>query len=55
MKIVILFDGFKEILFPGIKHIQEEKLSKLKMGKFSKKTSEEFYGEHIGKPFFPNL
>lgn len=25
------------------------------MSKFNKQTSELFYGEHIGKPFFPNL
>lgn len=25
------------------------------MSKFTKETSEIFYGEHIGKPFFPNL
>lgn len=25
------------------------------MSKFTKETSEVFYGEHIGKPFFPNL
>ena len=25
------------------------------MSKFSKQTSDVFYGEHIGKPFFPNL
>ena len=25
------------------------------MSKFSKETSEVFYGEHIGKPFFPDL
>lgn len=31
------------------------KIAKLKMSKFTKKTAEEFYGEHIGKPFFPNL
>ena len=31
------------------------KISKLKMSRFSQKTSEEFYGEHKGKPFFPNL
>jgi len=27
----------------------------MKMSKFTKETSEIFYGEHIGKPFFPNL
>ena len=31
------------------------RISQLKMSKFSSKTSEIFYGEHIGKPFFPNL
>jgi nucleoside-diphosphate kinase len=31
------------------------KISKLKMAKFNAKTAEEFYGEHKGKPFFPNL
>lgn len=25
------------------------------MSKFTKQTSEVFYGEHIGKPFFPEL
>lgn len=25
------------------------------MSKFSKATSDVFYGEHIGKPFFPDL
>jgi len=25
------------------------------MTKFNKETSDLFYGEHIGKPFFPNL
>jgi nucleoside-diphosphate kinase len=30
-------------------------INKLKMSKFTKETSEIFYGEHIGKPFFPNL
>jgi hypothetical protein len=30
-------------------------ISKLKMTKFNKETSDLFYGEHIGKPFFPNL
>ena len=30
-------------------------ISKLKMTKFNKETSYLFYGEHIGKPFFPNL
>ena len=31
------------------------KISKLKMSKFTNETSSIFYGEHIGKPFFPNL
>lgn len=31
------------------------KIAKLKMSRFSDATSGEFYGEHIGKPFFPNL
>ena len=31
------------------------KISKLKMSRFNKGSSEEFYGEHKGKPFFPNL
>lgn len=31
------------------------KISKLKMSKFNNATSGEFYGEHKGKPFFPNL
>ena len=31
------------------------KISKLKMSRFSQATSGEFYGEHKGKPFFPNL
>jgi nucleoside-diphosphate kinase len=30
-------------------------IKKLKMSKFSKASSDVFYGEHIGKPFFPNL
>ena len=30
-------------------------ISNMKMSKFTKETSEVFYGEHIGKPFFPNL
>ena len=25
------------------------------MSKFTRETAEEFYGEHVGKPFFPNL
>jgi nucleoside-diphosphate kinase len=37
--------------------IQQEgfQINQLKMSKFTKETSEVFYGEHIGKPFFPNL
>jgi len=37
--------------------IQQEgfQINKLKMSKFTKETSEIFYGEHIGKPFFPTL
>lgn len=37
--------------------IQQEgfTINKLKMSRFTKETSEVFYGEHIGKPFFPNL
>jgi len=31
------------------------KISKLKMSRFTKASAEEFYGEHKGKPFFPNL
>ncbi len=31
------------------------KISKLKMSRFSQATSQEFYGEHKNKPFFPNL
>jgi nucleoside-diphosphate kinase len=31
------------------------KISKLKMSRFTDKTSSTFYGEHVGKPFFPNL
>ena len=31
------------------------KISKLKMSRFNQRTSEEFYGEHKEKPFFPNL
>ena len=31
------------------------KISKLKMSRFTDKTSSIFYGEHIGKPFFPNM
>lgn len=31
------------------------KISKLKMSKFTDKTSSEFYAEHIDRPFFPNL
>lgn len=31
------------------------KISKLKMSRFSPATAAEFYGEHKGKPFFPNL
>ena len=37
--------------------VQQEgfQINKLKLSKFSKETSEVFYGEHIGKPFFPEL
>lgn len=31
------------------------KISQLKMSRFSAPTAGEFYGEHKGKPFFPNL
>jgi nucleoside-diphosphate kinase len=31
------------------------KISKLKMSRFTPATSSVFYGEHKGKPFFPNL
>jgi nucleoside-diphosphate kinase len=31
------------------------KINKLKMSRFSYETSQVFYGEHVGKPFFPNL
>jgi nucleoside-diphosphate kinase len=31
------------------------KIANLKMSKFSPTTSAEFYAEHKGKPFFPNL
>lgn len=31
------------------------KVSKLKMSKFTPATASVFYGEHKGKPFFPNL
>lgn len=30
-------------------------INKLKMSKFTKETAECFYGEHVGKSFFPNL
>jgi nucleoside diphosphate kinase len=30
-------------------------INKLKMSKFNDQSIEAFYGEHIGKPFFPNL
>ena len=30
-------------------------INQLKMSRFTKETSEIFYGEHIGKAFFPNL
>ena len=30
-------------------------INKLKMSRFNRDTSEVFYGEHKGKPFFPNL
>ena len=31
------------------------RISKLKMSKFNEESSNDFYGEHKGKPFFPNL
>jgi nucleoside-diphosphate kinase len=31
------------------------KIAKMKMSRFTDKTSAEFYGEHKGKPFFPTL
>lgn len=31
------------------------RISKLKMSRFTEQSSSEFYGEHKGKPFFPNL
>ena len=31
------------------------RINKLKMSRFSYETAQQFYGEHIGKPFFPNL
>lgn len=31
------------------------KINKLKMSRFSYETAQVFYGEHVGKPFFPNL
>ena len=31
------------------------KISQMKMSRFSTATASEFYGEHKGKPFFPNL
>ena len=31
------------------------RISKLKMSKFTEDSSNDFYGEHKGKPFFPNL
>lgn len=30
-------------------------IKKLKMSRFTKETVAQFYGEHIGKPFFPTL
>jgi len=30
-------------------------IQKLKMSRFTKETVAQFYGEHIGKPFFPDL
>jgi nucleoside-diphosphate kinase len=37
--------------------IQSEgfQINRFKMSKFTKESSEEFYAEHVGKPFFPNL
>ena len=31
------------------------RISKLKMSRFSEASAATFYGEHVGKPFFPNL
>lgn len=31
------------------------RISRLKMSRFNKHLSEIFYGEHVGKSFFPNL
>ena len=31
------------------------KLNRLKMSRFSKASVAQFYAEHVGKPFFPNL
>lgn len=31
------------------------RISKLKMSRFTSETAATFYGEHVGKPFFPNL
>jgi len=30
-------------------------INKLKMSKFNDESISAFYGEHVGKPFFPNL
>lgn len=30
-------------------------INRLAMSRFTKETSEVFYGEHVGKAFFPNL
>ena len=30
-------------------------INKLKMSRFNRQSSEQFYGEHRDKPFFPNL
>lgn len=40
-----------------ITRIQEAgfSINQLKMSRFTNETSAIFYGEHIGKPFFPNL
>jgi nucleoside-diphosphate kinase len=31
------------------------KISKLKMSRFDDKSASQFYGEHVDKPFYPNL
>ena len=36
-------------------YVNNFKISKLKMSRFTASSSGEFYGEHKGKPFFPNL